>query len=137
VLDRLKEHDPAASFTAERDIRLPRWGCTVFLVAWRCSDPPAAPLPSLQTLERLVSAALVAAYPNRGVSVSNWLATRGAGAPAPGPKEHAWSHMAGWYAERNCEAFYELLWSDPVVSRGLKERLYAGGAGRAGEALAS
>jgi len=67
-------------------------------------------------------AALIAAYPERGSPVQDWLDARPDGPPA-GPKEFGWSHMAGWYAERGCQAFYSALWTDARVTQELEGRL--------------
>jgi hypothetical protein len=97
-------------------------------------DPPSAGLPAQQSLERLVCAALVAAYPPRGPAVTNWLDSRPA-APVAGPKEFAWSHMAGWYAEYGSDAFFRKLWLDAPAVTELQTRLTACGAWRVAEAL--
>lgn len=107
----------------------------VSVVLWSVDEPPAAHLPEKQTLERLVCAALCAAYPDRAGAVATWLASRPA-APAAGPKEHAWSHMAGWYGAQGCDDFYQALWRDPAVAAELRRRLEATGAWRTIEALA-
>ncbi len=99
----------------------------VCAIAWQAADPPTPGLPPGQTLERLVASALLAAYPGRGPTVQRWLDSRSGGPPA-GPKEHAWSYMAGWYAEFGCEAFYRQLWDDSKVARELEDRLTAAGA---------
>ena len=104
-------------------------------VLWEAGDASTAGLPNRQTLERLVCAALVAAYPDRGAAVHGWLDSRPDG-PRAGPKEFAWSHMAGWYAERGCEAFYRHVWKDAAVASQLESRLRACGAWRVAEALA-
>ena len=97
-------------------------------------DPPSAGLPAQQSLERLVCAALVAAYPPRGPAVTNLLDSRPA-APVAGPKEFAWSHMAGWYAEYGSDAFFRKLWLDAPAVTELQTRLTACGAWRVAEAL--
>jgi len=109
-------------------------GCTIdqgateiCLVRWECADPPAPGIPHQQTLERLVCSAVCAAYPERATSVQHWLDNRPNVAVA-GVKEHAWSHMAGWYAIHGCEAFYSMLWQDPLVASELRARLEASGA---------
>jgi len=111
-------------------------GATVVsVVRWAALDDPAAGLPNQQTLERLVCAALAAAYPDRGPAVQGWIDSRPV-APDAGPKEFAWSHMAGWYAERACEGFYRGLWDDELVVTELESRLRECGAWRIAEALA-
>jgi len=86
-------------------------------------------------LERLVCAAVVAAYPLRADAVQTWLASRPA-PPAPTPKEYAWSYMAGWYAEYGCDAFYSNIWRDAAVTSALEDRLRQSGAWRIAEVLA-
>ena len=108
----------------------------VSVVEWEASDARSSGIPDRQTLERLVCAALVAAYPDRGPAVQQWLDSRPNDAPQAGAKEFAWSHMAGWFAERGCDAFYRKLWKDDRVARELKSRLAGCGAWRIAEALA-
>jgi hypothetical protein len=43
-------------------------------------------------------------------------------------KEFAWSHMAGWYAQRGCENFYQAIWEDGATASELEKRLRASGA---------
>jgi len=111
-------------------------GATIIsVVQWQAEDAPAPGLPEKQTLERLACAALVAAFPERGQAVRHWLDSR-PGALAAGPKEHSWSHMAGWYAEFGCDAFYRKLWLEDRVAEQLRLRLTNSGAWRVAEALA-
>jgi len=131
----VKEYDPSAGESAEGDVLLFDGAVIVSLVRWESGDGPAAGLPSQQTLERVVCAAVVAAYPKRGPAVHTWLESRPKG-PAAGPKEYAWSHMAGWYADRACEGFYRRLWDDDKVVSMLESRLRQSGAWRIAEALA-
>lgn len=105
------------------------------LVRWEAGDAPRPGLPNQQTLERLVSAAVTAAYPQRAPAVQQWVDSRPDG-PPPGPKEFAWSYMAGWYAEFGCQAFYEEVWRDERIAEELTARLTACGAWRVAEALA-
>ena len=107
----------------------------VCLIRWEADDQVAAGLPNQQTLERLVCAALVAAYPDRGPAVQDWLDSR-PDAPAAGPKEFGWSHMAGWHADQGCEAFFRVLWKNQSVVTQLESRLRQCGAWRVAEALA-
>jgi hypothetical protein len=127
--------DPAASTNAEGEIEIDAGATRIALVRWEAGDPPHSALPDQQTLERLVCSAIVAAFPARANSVASWLASR-PGPPPPDPKEHAWSYMAGWYAEHGCEAFYLNLWHDPNLVRELETRLRAAGAWQIAERLA-
>ena len=132
VLAMVQSLDPSAH-EADGDVAIGE--TRVSLVRWEADDEPGAGVPSQQTLERLVSAALVAAYPARGEAVQEWLKAR----PEPPPatvKEYAWSHMAGWYAHSGCERFYSGLWEDASVAKQLEDRLRRSGAWRVAESLA-
>jgi hypothetical protein len=132
----VRAFDPTMTVNSEGDIEPDSVATKVSLICWEASDPPARGLPDQQTLERLVSAALVAAYPVRAASVQDWLDARPA-PPGADPKEHAWSYMAGWYSDSGCDAFYSNLWNDPKVVAELRSRVQSSGAWRIAEALAS
>ena len=121
--------DASARANADDEIELDGGATKVMLVRWELADDDGPGVPAVQTLERLVCAAICAAYPGRGPAVKNWLDGRPL-APLAGPKEHAWSHMAGWYADRGCQDFYKSLWQDDAVVRELRPRLEACGAWR-------
>jgi hypothetical protein len=135
LLQKVQLVDPAASVNADGEIEVDGGATKISLVRWEVSDPPAPGLPNQQTLERLVSAALAAAYPARATAVQNWLNARPVPPPVD-PKEHAWSYMAGWYAEYGCDAFYSNLWNDPKVAAELEARLRSSGAWQIATALA-
>jgi hypothetical protein len=128
--------DPGAAVSADGEIELDGGATKVSLVLWKVSDPPVPGLPDQQTLERLASAVLAAAYPARAASVQNWLDARPS-PPGEGPKEHAWSYMAGWYAEHGCQDFYSNLWNNPQVVAELEARLRSSGAWQIAERLTS
>lgn len=106
----------------------------VNLAVWHCEDPATDGVPDAQTLERVVCAAIVAAYPLRGPSVQTWVAGR-PDCPVPkdevGHKTLAWSHMAGWYSRHGCGDFYRAVWRDERVATALEDRLTANGAAAA------
>ncbi|NQU21684.1 MAG: hypothetical protein HQ567_10400 [Candidatus Nealsonbacteria bacterium] len=129
------ELDPSATNNEQGDFLLFDRRTTVSLVRWEAAGDATDGVPSQQTLERLVCSALMAAYSDRGPAVQQWLDGRPAGS-APGPKEFAWSYMAGWYAKFGCEGFYKELWRDDPVAEHLKVRLKESGAWRVAEALA-
>ena len=131
----LKEFDCSAAETNDGDFALFDGATLVSLARWEASDATIDGLPSQQTLERVVCAALVAAYPERGEPVRKWLDSR-PNAPEAGPKEYGGSHMAGWYADAGSEAFYRVIWSDPKIATELQSRLAESGAWRIAEALA-
>jgi hypothetical protein len=136
VLREVQTFDPLAAVNADGNIEIDGGATQVALVRWETNDPPARGLPGPQTLERLVSSALAAAYPPRANAVQDWLDAR-PGPPPADPKEHAWSYMAGWHAEHGCEDFYSNLWRDPAIVRELESRLRSSGAWQLAQALAS
>lgn len=135
VLQLVKTFDPSAFSNADGNIDLDGGASTVALIRWEVNDPTAPGIPDQQTLERLVSAALAAAMPPRAKAVQDWLDARPT-PPPPNSKEHAWSYMAGWYAEHGCEDFYSNLWRDPAIVRELESRLRASGAWQIAESVA-
>jgi hypothetical protein len=135
VLYQVQQIDPQAFMNADGNIEVDNGATIVALIRWEVNDPPAPGLPDQQTLERLASAALVAAYPPRAKAVQDWLNGR-PNPPLPDPKEYAWSYMAGWYADHGCDDFYANLWRDPTVVRELESRLRLSGAWRIAESVA-
>lgn len=133
---RVRQADPAAISTSEGDLSVDGGATLVSLVLWSTEDADTPELPWQQTLERLVCSALRAAYPERAAAVAAWLASRPA-PPASTPKEHAWSFMAGWYADKNCDEFYQAVWRDEAIVRALRARLVPTGAWRIAAALAT
>jgi hypothetical protein len=119
--------DPGATRNAAEQIEVDGGNTLVCLIRWEVTDLPTPALPDQQTLERLACAAIVAAYPARAAAVQNWLGAR-PHPPGVDPKEHAWSYMAGWYAQHGCDSFYSNLWNDPQVIVELTTRLQASGA---------
>ncbi len=134
VLQLVRTFDPVAAINAAGEIDMDGGSTKVSLIRWEATDPAAPGLPLQQTLERLVSAALIAAYPARAKPVQNWLDSRPI-PPLPDPKDHAWSYMAGWYAQYGCEAFYSALWNDPLVVKELEVRLRVSGAWQVAETM--
>lgn len=134
VLREVRAIDADAKQNEAGDIELDAGATKVMLARWEVPNVAAAGVPVKQTLERLVCSALVTAYPARGPAVAAWLAAR-PDAPGAGPKEHAWSHMAGWYAKFGCSAFYKALWSDAKIVAELEARLKSCGAWRVAEEL--
>ncbi len=135
VESRVGEADPSWTTNADADLALDGGATLVSTVFWGAADPLSRELPAKQTLERLVCAALCAAYPGRGATIATWLASR-VPAPPESPKEHAWSHMAAWYAEAGCDEFYQAVWRDALVVSELEARLRANGSWDAMMAIA-
>jgi hypothetical protein len=128
--------DGTAVRNAAGEVEIDGGAAVISLVRWEVTEPVNAAVPDTQTLERLACSALAAAFPARGQNVGSWLTSRDSPPPPPDPKEHAWSYMAGWYAEHGCEFFYKHLWSEPVIARELETRLRATGAWQVAEVLA-
>lgn len=139
VRARVQQADDAAHADADGDLVIDDGATLVSVVFWSAADEPTPELPTQQVLERLVCAALRAAYPDRAANVSAWLGSRKAAPSGTAglAKEHAWSHMAGWYAAHDCDDFYQNVWRDPAVAAQLEARLRASGAWRVAAALAS
>ncbi len=135
VLQLAKTFDAGATLRADGDIEMPGGAARLSLVRWETNDPPTPGVPDQQTLERVVCSALAAAFPARAKAVQHWLNTRPE-SPASDPKEHAWSYMAGWYADHGCEDFFIHLWRDAQVVCELESRLRVSGAWRIAEAVA-
>lgn len=96
----------------------------VFIVDWRSPREATAGIPHQQTLERLVCAAIAAAYPDRAPAVEAWLRKRPS-LPDEDPKAHAWSYMAGWWAHLGCDAFFRAIWDDAKIAEQLESDLKA------------
>jgi hypothetical protein len=85
-------------------------------------------LPPHESLERLVCAAIIAAYPERGPYMQQWLVWRPGGPAAAaglGGEEFACSHMAGWFADHGCDDFDREIWRDGKIPTHLQSRLTA------------
>ena len=120
VHDRLLRSDPHV--TREGSAWRLSSGVVVRLALWACEAEDCNGVPDIHTLERVVCAAIVRAYPERGVAVQAWLDGR-PGPPQSSAKEHSWSYMAGWYADLGCTAFLSNLWGDARIAAALEELL--------------
>lgn len=121
--------DPHAVEDANGDILLDGGTTQISLIRWGTDDAPTPGVPDKQTLERLVCASIVAAYPERGENVQTWLDTRHE-PPEFSIKEYSWSLMAGWRADGGCDDFLRSLWDDDAIAAELKTRLEVSGAWR-------
>ncbi len=130
-----RQLDPAASLNNDGEIEIDGGTSKIALIRWEVDDPSSPGIPVSQSLERLVCAAIVSAYPARAQPLQAWLDSRPQ-PPQPSSKEFAWSFMAGWYAEHGCDDFYANLWRDPAVAAELELRLRASGAWQIAERLA-
>ncbi len=134
VLHQTRMVNAGAAIHADGWIEVDQGATRVWLVRWEANDASQVGIPRQQSLERLVCAAMAAAYPERAEPVQRWLDSR----PNPaesGAKEFAWSFMAGWYAAHNCDAFYEIVWADPRLVGALRERLESADAWRVAASL--
>lgn len=124
VHDRLLRSD--AHLTREGATWTLSSGVVVRLALWACESQICQGVPDVHTLERIVSAAVARAYPERAVAVQAWLDGR-PHPPRDTAKAHSWSYMAGWYADLGCAAFLSNLWSDPSVAAALDDLLSTSG----------
>ena len=90
-------------------------------------------MPAKQTLERLVTASIQTAAPDRGAAVERWLNDEPRGLRLP--KSFGYSYFAKWYSDHGEGHFYECLWQDPDVVRELEKRLRSSGAWQTVEEL--
>lgn len=127
MIDLVREFDENISEGHDGILRIDGGATEIALIRWEADDPVQGGLPNQQTLERLVCAALAAAYPQRGPCVQNWLDNRHE-PPETTVKAYAWSYMAGWHAEMGCDAFYSCLWDDAMIQAELQSRLRNSGA---------
>jgi len=116
----------------------------VSVVQWRAADAARPGIPAKQTLERLICAAMVAAYPDCGVPVQAWLDSRPDGpsriaehGEAAQTKAFAWSYQAGWFPHRAGDDFFRAVWQDEAIAAQLEKRLAANGAWAIAQALAA
>lgn len=91
-------------------------------------------LPTLQTLEHMVCAAMLKAYPDRSIPVESFLAAEPMD-EEPSAKNHAMSYMAKWAADRGSEDFFASIWEDQVLAAALKEIMQSTGAWQKIESL--
>lgn len=133
----VRSFDPTAVVNADGDLEMDSAATKVSLVPWESPDPVSPGIPNQHTMERLICAAIMSAYPPRGPAVQTWLDSRPE-APVAGPKEYAWSYLAGWHADTGSyDGFCTRLWKDPQIVAQLEPRLKACGAWRVAESLAS
>ncbi|MGA2498763.1 MAG: hypothetical protein ABSH20_13550 [Tepidisphaeraceae bacterium] len=136
VEDVVRQADPAAVADGKDFLVFGGTVCVAFTV-WSATVPPSLGLPNQQTLERVISAALASVYPDRAAAVDRWLAAR-PNPPQPNPKEHAWSYLAGWYANRpSYEGFCTSIWNEPAVAAQLRRCLMQTDVWRVAELLAA
>jgi len=123
ILQMAQFFDPDASRAAEHVISLDAGTCKIIAFPWRSTDPPTPGVPNQQTLERLICSALAAVHRDRPAPLEAWLKSRPA-PPPPNPKEHAFSYLAGWFADKGSyEAFCEALWNDPPIAAQIRGQL--------------
>jgi hypothetical protein len=137
ILQSVREFDPDAKVSSSTEIDVRGGATKVCLVRWEAPEPASPGLPDQQSLERLVCSALAAVHPTRANAVQSWLSGRPDPPQPSSPKEHAWSYLAGWYAEHGCEFFYTNLWKEDAVAAALKDRLQQANAWQIVEAIAA
>jgi hypothetical protein len=138
LLNWVKKTDPDATLPdREGDEVALADGTRVNLLRWRTADSDRRPgMPNKQTLERVLCEALARAYPGRVSAVDAWLENR-PDPPAANPKEHAFSYLAGWWAETGSyESAILRWWEDPAVRVHLMAVLTDSGCWRTVQAIA-
>lgn len=108
----------------------------VGIVRWEVlNEQPKPGLPEKQCLERLVCAAILKAYPERGQLVHDWLLS----IPIDGgvateeniiPKAYSWSQMSGWFPKNGCDDFFQAIWRVPKIATQLEAILSSNGSWR-------
>lgn len=114
-----------------------RWrssGVDVHAVGLGLEQLPRAGVPEQQCLERIVCAALARAREPWALHVAHWLANRPDKPTGADHKSHAWSYMAGWFADHGADDFLQHLWRDEAIARELLRVLEPTGALEALEA---
>lgn len=98
-------------------------GVPVYVVPWRVTTTTSAVgIPTQQTLERVVCAALAEVDGARADCVEHWLRSSPTAASL-GPKSYSGSYIAKWHAEDRLDAFYGRLMTDAMA--GEREALQA------------
>jgi hypothetical protein len=129
ILTVAQQFDNDATFNGD-DILLDGGNTKISIVTWECGDAPGDGLPNQHTLERVVCAAILGAFPNRGAAVQGWLQSRPE-PPQVDAKDHAFSYVAGWYAKiGSYEGFFSALWGMTPIVEQLVPRLERCGAWR-------
>lgn len=132
--DKARNISPTAKMSDTLDFNFEGGAPLIAFIDWHTDAPSSILLPDQQTLERLVCDALLTAYPERSKTLTPWFDSL----PQKSREEvktYAWSHMAGWHAGDNCDAFYSRLWEDEKVVEELRKRLETCGAWSVAEAL--
>lgn len=111
-------------------------GTRVHLILWSSVGKDEIGVPGPQTLERIVCSAIMESSRQRAAAVQRWLDAR-PDAPGTSPKAYCWSYMAGWFADRGCEAFLSGLWDDAALATILTGHMGTCGALATIEALES
>ena len=122
-----RNFDNNAQISSEGDVTLDQGQTIISLLRWEVPHDSIPGVPSVQLLERLICAAIVRAYPERGEPVEKWLRSI---SDSPSPKSFGWSYMAGWYPDMGCHRFLVDLWEDPKISTELEKILTSTGAWR-------
>ncbi len=120
LLRRVQELDLGATLDRSDEILLADHASRVSLVSWHtASNESGDGLPQKHTLERILCAAMNRAHPDRAQPIEDWLASRPT-PPPPDPKEHALSHVAGWFADcGSYEAAIQKWWASPDIANHL------------------
>ena len=105
----------------------------VCTLVWHVPGTTREGVPPQQCLERLVCSAAAEVWPERSKEIDRWLSepdrsSSFSGTPGLTPKSYSWSWMGAWFAEHGCDAFYQVMWTQPLLARALMRHLDATGA---------
>ena len=112
-------------------IKTQRGATQIHWVVWGTANSGGQNLPTQQTLERMICAAILEVYPDRAGPVNQFLTATPLPPGDTNPKSYAWSFMAKWAGESGCDRFYQALWEDEQVRESLKNIMTETGAWQA------
>jgi hypothetical protein len=128
TLQAIRTKVPPDDATTATDGRWEAAGAKVHAIALGFDGEPCIGVPEQQCLERVVCAALAATYSTRAEHVAGWLERRPDKPSSWEHKAHAWSYMAGWFAEHGTNDFLQAVWRDEAIASQLLSVLAPTGA---------
>ena len=142
-LDDKAESDAMAAFAGlaeefelspdpSRESRWAKANQTLSAALWNSEQSSTPGIPEEQTLERLICTALVRAYEEGcGEAVDSWLAASpyklGSVPVDATGKRHLWSFFSKWFANYGRDYFFQKMWTEEAVAKGLEQQLRLGG----------
>lgn len=96
-------------------------------LSWRCDDPPRDGVPEVQTLERLVCAALLDRWPDRAPAVQAFLDAEPAGPERRRAKGFFLAHAGKWFPAKEPSGVLKLVAGSEDLRARVEARLRATG----------